>query len=87
LPPSLLAAAGLRASSLGYADGYNVLVFTSLQTSSDIGGRVAAGTSVAGTFGIGNHLTSDASYWDAVVGGGVPMGRFGPPIGMKICVP
>jgi choice-of-anchor A domain-containing protein len=65
---------GLQASSLGYADGFNVFVFTSLQTSSDIGGRVAAGTSMTGTFGIGNHLTSNTYSWDAIAGSGVASG-------------
>ncbi len=61
----------VNAGSLGAADGYNVFVFGSLQSSSDIGGRVAAGTTISGNFDIGAQLTSSPANFDVVAGSGL----------------
>lgn len=69
-----LAAGLVNAGPLNYADGFNVFVFTSLQTTSDIGGRVAAGTTLGGTFEVGTQLLSSPSSYDLVAGVGVQPG-------------
>lgn len=71
----LAMAVGAKASSLGYADGYNVFVFTTLQDSSDIGGRAAAGTYFSGTFAVGTGLISSAPNVDVVAGQGIKSGQ------------
>lgn len=71
---SALTAAFASAGPLNYADGFNVFVFTSLQTSSDIGGRVAAGTTLGGTFDVGTHLVSSPASYDVIAGVGVQAG-------------
>lgn len=68
------AASLATAGPLNYADGYNVFVFNSLQTSSDIGGRVAAGTTLGGTFDAGTHLLSSPASYDLVAGVGIQAG-------------
>lgn len=60
--------------SLGYADGFNVFAIASVCSASDIGGRVAAGTTVDGTFDVGTQLTSTPTHLDLVTGVGMENG-------------
>ena len=70
LSPLFMGAIG-RASSLTYADGYNVFTLGALHATSDIGGRVAAGGTVSGTFDVGTHLISSPAQFDFVAGSGI----------------
>src|SRR4051794_13493094 len=66
------------AGPLNYG-GYNVFVFPSLETTSDIAGRAAAGTTLSGTFDVGTHLFSPFGSYDLVAG-------IGPQVGSQIKV-
>ena len=68
------AADSLGAASLGYADGFNVFVFSSLRSTSDIGGRAAAGTTLNGVFDVGTQLLSTPERFDLIAGSGVADG-------------
>lgn len=70
-----LAAGSLAsASTVGLPGGpYNVISFTTMSDSSDVGGSIAVGTELSGTFAVGHELTSGAQ-WAAVIGKDIKTG-------------